>query len=290
MSEGKCPNCGSTVPPMLNIETGEYFCPVCGYVYGPIAEPLKPRSQEEYRKKIHSERMPKNPDTTPKLVIRKHLAGSRKLLQESSKTGKYETYLLQVQREFNIPGYVIAEVKSEFEKIRKAGGLKGRSHRLVIATLLFHVSKRYPNVNFTREQLEKIAGVGIRQVYRTYRVLVKEGYIEATNTGVVRKPSQYLPSILSRLKLEIQGRIGERDHLFSSMPEHLLVKSADAFASLLQGTRPIGVAGATVYLFTKLLGYRLNQDFVAKVAGVSPLTIRRILKQITRETDLTIEI
>ncbi len=290
MSESKCPNCGSTDPPMFNPETGEYFCPICGYVYGPIAEPLKPRSQEEYRKKTHSEKMPKNPDTTPKLISRKHLAGSRKLLQEYGKTGRYDIYLIQVQKEFNIPHYVIAEVKSEFEKIRKAGGLKGRSHKLVIATLLFHVSKRYPNVNLTREQLEKIAGAGIRQVYRMYRVLVKEGYIVAIGTRVVRKPSQYLPSILSRLKLEIQGRIGKGDHLFNNMPEHLLAKSADAFASLLQGTKPVGVAGATIYFFIKLLGYRLNQDLVAKVAGVSPLTIRRILKQITTETDLTIEI
>ncbi|WP_460025622.1 transcription initiation factor IIB family protein [Infirmifilum sp. SLHALR2] len=289
MAGNRCPNCGTTTPPMFNPETGEYVCPVCGYIYGPVAEPLKPRSQEEYLRKVHSERMPKNPDTTPRAISIKHLLGSRELSRESSKNREYSSYLSQVQREFNIPGYVTTEVERLFEEIRKAGGLKGRSHKLIIATLLFYVLKRYPNVALTQDQLERIAGADVRKVYRTYRVLVKEGYIQPAKTRAVRKPSEHLPSILSRLRIESQ-RSGKRENLLSDIPMHVLAKTADSLAEILQGVKPSGVAGATVYLFIKMLGFKLSQDIVAKSANVSTLTIRRVLKQITEETELTVGI
>jgi len=282
----RCPNCGAATPPTFNPETGEYVCPVCGYIYGPVAEPLKPRSQEEYLRKVHSERMPKNPDTTPRAISIKHLLGSRELSRESSRTREYSSYLSQVQREFNIPSYVTTEVERLFEEIRKAGGLKGRSHKLIIATLLFYVLKRYPNVALTQNQLERIAGADIRKVYRTYRVLVKEGYIRLTK---IRKPSEHLPSILSRLRIESQ-RSGRRENPLSDMPMHVLAKTADSLAKILQGVKPSGVAGATVYLFIKMLGFKLSQDIVAKSANVSTLTIRRVLKQITEEAELTVGI
>lgn len=290
VAEIKCPNCGSTRNPIVNPETGEYVCPVCGYTYGFPVEPTRFRSREEYERKAHSERMPKAPDTTPRDIARQHVIGSRELARKKDRAARYAAILAQIEKEYNIPRYIIGEVEFYFEKIRNNGLLTGRSHRLIIAALLYALSRKYSNVNVQRDVIERIANAEIRRVYRMYRFLVKNGLIDQHRVKTSKKPSHYLPVIMSRL--ESQGRDdvrGDVQHI-RRVPATTILKTADAFYTLFQGSKPAGVAAATLYFFSRLVGSRVNQNFIAKTAGISQLTVRRILKQILEGTNINIEV
>lgn len=291
MSTVKCPSCGSSRPPILNPDTGEYVCPDCGHIYGPILEPFLPRSHDDYEKRVHSEKMGRNPDTTPKTVVRQHPIGSRVVRQRGGKKVQYDFFMTSIQREFNIPEYIVEEVRHLFWKLHATGVLKGRSHKLVVASLIYSVSQKYPNVQLPKETLEKIAQTNIKKVYRFYRFLQMNGYIETRKVQAQRSPSQYLPAIMSKIEQELRKDSEKNFHprFLHQIPNALLAKSSNTFSKYLQGTKPNGVAAATLYFFLRLTGLRLNQDVVARIAGVSPLTIRRIIKQILKEMDISIK-
>ncbi|MGB9708979.1 TFIIB-type zinc ribbon-containing protein [Infirmifilum uzonense] len=292
MVDVKCPSCGSTKPPVFNPDSGEYICPDCGYIYGPVWEPFIPRSKDEYRMKVHSEKMSRNPDTTPKSLIKKYPLGRRLLKQDEARVVRYDMYLSSVQRTYNVPEYVIEEVRKLFQKLQEGRVLKGRSHKLVIATLLYVVSKKYPNVKVTRETLEKISESDITRIYRFYRFLVREGYIDSPKPSTPRKPGHYLPEITSRIEQELKSspEKGKVLTFFHRIPQNLLLKASEEFSKYLQGTKPNGLAAATIYFFLRVTGIRLNQDVIANIAEVSPLTVRRIIKEITKSTDIVLKI
>ncbi|MEZ0345424.1 MAG: hypothetical protein ABWK01_02620 [Infirmifilum sp.] len=292
MVDIECPNCKTRRPPLFNPDTGEYVCPVCGFVYGSTLEPYVPRSRDDYQRKVHSEKMLKNPDTTPRSVSQQHPFASRMLKQDMKKSIAYDTYISSIQKEFNIPAYIMEEVQRLFWKLHSGKILRGRSHKLVIATLLYTVSKKYPNVHFTREALEKIASSDIKKIYRFYRFLIKNGYIEPVKTYMQQELSQHLPVILSRLEHELKRNRQQNKNVafFQKIPKNLIAKTAENFSSNLYGAKPNGIVAATVYFYMRLCGVRVNQDIVASLSDVSPLTIRRIIKQILDKADITIHL
>ena len=152
--------------------------------------------------------------------------------------------------------------------------VRGRSIEGVVAACLY-VACRRCNVPRTLDEIAEVSSVTKREVGRTYRFLAKELEIKPP----LMSPGDYVPRFVSELGLsgDVQSKAID-----------IIDKAVDK--GLTSGKGPAGVAAAALYISSVLLGERRTQRDVAKIAGVSEVTIRNRYKELTEQLDVGVSL
>mgnify|MGYP001772772605 CR=1 FL=1 len=277
-----CPQCGYEGRPILNEDTGEYVCPQCGYVFPWVGfERTPPLLRDRERGRVHYE-VHRGASTTPPQIAERYKRGARRV-ESSGKDQQLQVKVREALSGLNIPKYVEEEVCKLVLKARRAGILRGRGVRIVAAAALMHISKSYPAVQVSPSDVERVSGADLKRVYRCYRLLLVRGVLEEPKAVRRTRPSYVVASLAGKPGLkEVVTRHG--------VPIGVVAQFADAIAERMQGRKPAGVAAAAFYLVLKMMNVRKTQAEVAKSAGVSPLTLRRLIKQIPAQLEIVIKI
>lgn len=152
--------------------------------------------------------------------------------------------------------------------------IRGRSIEGVVAACVY-VACRQCNVPRTLDEIADVSRVTKREIGRTYRFLARELEINLPPTS----PVDYVPRFASELGLsgEVQSKAID-----------IIEKAVDK--GLTSGRGPIGVAAAALYISSVLLGERRTQRDVAKIAGVTEVTIRNRYKELTEQLDVGVSL
>lgn len=267
---------------MLREDTGEYICPHCGYVLPELTfEETPPLARDGEKGRIHYA-VYRGASTTPPSVAKQYIRGTYRLEMPTS-AQRRESDVLHLLSSLKVPRHIANEVLRLVEKAAREGTLRGRSTRVVVAALLLYEMKKNPNLQIVPGDIEKLAGAEMKKVHKCYRLLVSSGILQETQLAKPRKPSHIVASLA--------GKPGLRE-VFAQyrIPIKTVAQLADEVAARLQGRKPAGIAAATVYLVLKMMNIKKTQAELAKLAGVSPLTLRRLSKRIPEQSELIIKV
>ncbi|MEM1630673.1 MAG: TFIIB-type zinc ribbon-containing protein [Thermofilum sp.] len=282
MSEVVCPECGYRGVLVLHEDTGEYVCPQCGYVFPePTFERSPPLARDIEKGRIHYA-VSRGTSTTPPSVSKQYARGSYKL-ETTTRGQRRSSSVLRLLSSLKVPKHIAEEVLQLVEKAARGGLLRGRSTRIVVAALLLYEMKRNPNLQVATEDIEKLARAEMKKVYKCYRLLLSSGIIQEAQSARPRKPSHVVASLA--------GKAGLRE-IFAqqNIPIRVVAHFADEVAVKLQGRKPAGIAAAVMYLVFKMMNIKKTQVELARLAGVSPLTLRRLSRQIPEQLEIIIKV
>ncbi len=279
-----CPNCGAEIVPVFDPNRGEYYCPICGYVFEEeVIDPgrhWRSFTMEQEISRATAEKLRRNSDTTPKEIRLKHKRGFVKL-KDRGVRDRYEKEIDKIGKRLNLPDYIVEDVKRIFFEARKMGLLRGRSFKAFVAAAIYVASKRHRGYYIPLERLEEALGVESRVIIKTYILLLRKGIIKH-GFDISRSPAEHIPSLINTLGLEKK---------LSPVLSQLISFAESIHRDVeFQGKRPKSLAAATIYLFVTMLSYKISQNKVAEAAGVASPTVRRTLSQIIKKMDITIEI
>jgi transcription initiation factor TFIIB len=185
-----------------------------------------------------------------------------------------------IAKKVNLPQYIIEEAKEIFTRLHKQGILKGKNHKAIISSIIYFVSANSENINVSFRTLAEITGVSESKIRKTYRYLLMNGYLQSKRSSFA-KPSKYISQIIFSQEFSQQK---------SRINLSLLAQFADELGSLLHGKKPRGIAAASVYIFSTMLDTKFPQSKISKQAGVSSLTLRRIIKEVSQKFCVIVEV
>lgn len=144
------------------------------------------------------------------------------------------------------------------KKALERGLLRGRKIAGVVAASVY-ATCRMGGVPRTLDELQRAAGVRKKEIAKSYGVLQRELGLRVPPA----RPSEYVSRFCSELGLSPNVR----RHALRIIRE---IEQSDRSLSL----SPVGTAAAGIYLAAIASGERRPQKVVAKVAGVSEVTLR----------------
>ena len=152
--------------------------------------------------------------------------------------------------------------------------IRGRSIEGVVAASIY-AACRQSNVPRTLDEVANFSKVGRKEIGRTYRFLTKE-----LNLRLLPTSSQdYISRFCSELNLStcVENQAIE------------ILKRAE-IDDLTSGRGPSGVAAAVIYISSIMCNERKIQKEVARVAGVTEVTIRNRYKELVEKLGIEIQI
>lgn len=140
------------------------------------------------------------------------------------------------------------------------GGLsRGRSMDAIVAAAVYLASKQLGAPRGLHE-LSEATGVTVHRISLTAKIVSRELGVFARAS----KAEDFVPRFTSQLGLD--PRLGERA---------LSLVSVGNRSKALESNSPVGIAAGAIYLASEELGIPLTQAQVARLTGVSEVTIRK---------------
>jgi transcription initiation factor TFIIB len=170
-----------------------------------------------------------------------------------------------------LPKPVKEDAAMIYRRAAKNNLVRGRSIEGMVAASVYTAAKlcRLPR---TLDEVSDASNVTKKQIGKNYRFLTRELEIKIRPPS----PADFIPRFASLL-----GVSGEVE----SKAIDIVHKSKEQ--GLLNGPEPTGVAAATLYIASVLLGERITQRQVAEIAKVSEVTIRNRYKELTEKLNLS---
>jgi transcription initiation factor TFIIB len=165
---------------------------------------------------------------------------------------------------------IIEKTAYIYRKAEEKKLAKGRSIIAMLASALY-IACRDTETSRTIKDIALASNIKPKDIARNYRVLIRELDISVP----IADPLKYTAKIANTAKLsEITKR-----HAFNTMNE-IIKKEIPA------GKHPASLAATVLYVACKKTGERISQDNLAHAAGITGVTIRARLKELTRNIEL----
>ncbi len=148
--------------------------------------------------------------------------------------------------------------------------IRGRSIESIVCASLY-AACRMVNLPRTLDEISKASEVNKKKIGKAYRHLAKELSLNLKPTT----PYSYVAQFCSKLDLDKQAIV---------ISEDIVRKSIESGIS--SGKGPTGVAAASIYIASVLVGKPRTQKEVARVSGVTEVTIRNRYKKISKALDI----
>ncbi len=298
----KCSSCNSEEL-VYDHERGEIVCAKCGTV---VMERVidsgrewRAFSYEEYEARARAEQIS---ITYPNLGLgldeicthgAKMKTSSKALIErikrvdrtlKLSKSSEKNVVLIQeilkpIQAKYGLPNVVIQDVIAMYRQIARAASKSFRIRDLAIS-LLYIVCKKYgipsrlkdivKEFNVSRRGIGRIINQ-LRQYLPDTRVLL------LSDLGVKR----YIMGVLSKLEIPEQKRM-----LIMRIVASVLKCCKDL--RLTNGRSIYSIIASAIYIMTTLLGMKRRQKEIAKMAGVTDVTIRQKYRELIEKMDIVI--
>ena len=307
----RCPNCGRLGTLTYDYEQGEVVCTACGYV---VSEYIVDRGPDyrafspEERSKVARTGPPISitiPDKglttkmdrplsalgeplSPEVVreLERLRRWDERIKSQDSEIRNLEQALTTLKRfceKLVLPSYVRDEAARIYREALRKGLVRGRSIVSMVAASLYAACRKLG----VPVRLKQIANVSVmaydergeskalenakKEVSRCYRLLLKELRLPVK----LADPSIYVHGIVERARLpsEVEG-----------IARDIIRRAKEARA--IAGKDPLGVAAAAVYIACVMLDHRRTQKEIARVAGVTEVTIRNRYKELREKLHL----
>jgi transcription initiation factor TFIIB len=161
---------------------------------------------------------------------------------------------------------IVEKTAYVYRKAEEKKLAKGRSIIAILGSALY-IACRDTETSRTIKDIALASNIKPKDIARNYRVLIRELDINVP----MADPLKYTAKIANTAKL---GEITKR-HAFNTMNE-VIKKEIPA------GKHPASLAATVLYLACKKSGERISQDNLAHAAGITGVTIRARLKELTR--------
>src|SRR5213594_570918 len=284
--ELRCPECGSEHI-VRDYSRGEIVCDTCGLVIsegqideGPEWTAYSPEESDKLSRTgaprsystgsmglttvIPSANRDARGNSIP-MKEREKFYRIRKLQRHSSHSRPGERSLPETLRSVDrvtallgLPRPVREEAGFICKKALERGLLRGRSIEALVAAAIY-AACRITGVPRTLAELQQTTGIRKKVIGKTYSALLRELGLRVPPS----KPADYVSRFCSELGLS-QTVHAEALRIIKE------IEAADPSASL----SPIGTAASAIYLASLSQGERRPQKAIAKVAGVSEVTLR----------------
>ena len=180
------------------------------------------------------------------------------------------TLLNNLKDKLAIPDSVIERTAYTYRKIEQKGLVRGRTIASLLAACLY-LTCRELGVPRTIDEIQEASNVKKKQISRDYREIVLS--LERTVPPV--NYFQCLEKISNNLQFD--GKITR-----SAMT--LMQKILDLGISA--GKDPMGLSAAVLYIISQIEGETIKQADIAKVAGVTEVTLRNRTKDVKNKLSL----
>jgi transcription initiation factor TFIIB len=150
--------------------------------------------------------------------------------------------------------------------------IRGRRIESVAAASIY-ASCRLCKIPYALQEIADVARVDKKEIGRCYSFISHQLVLNTAPTS----PLDYIPRFASALKLS--------DKCQSTVRHILQVVSKKGIIS---GRGPTGLAAAALYLASVLENERRTQRDIAKIAGVTDVTVRNRLKELVSKLDIEI--
>jgi len=294
----KCPECGSQNL-VYDYDQGQTICGNCGLVVrekmmdkGPEwrAFTLKekelrsrvgrPETCSVHDKGLSTDIHPWNVDSSGKklpLDTKFQMQRLRKWQRHSRAHSSIERNLIQAMTELkrlsdklNIPKPVEEQAAVIYRKAVGKDIIRGRAIMAVIAAALY-VACRLARIQRTLREIAEVSLVNKKDVARAYRILLRELDLKMP----VANSIIYVSKIAEDL-----GISGETQGLAIKILRQAKEKRINS------GKDPMGLAASALYCACLQNGEKKVQSDIAKIAGVTEVTIRNRYQELERELDL----
>jgi transcription initiation factor TFIIB len=148
--------------------------------------------------------------------------------------------------------------------------IRGRSIESIVCASLY-AACRMVNLPRTLDEISKASEVNKKKIGKAYRHLAKELSLNLKPTT----PYSYVAQFCNKLDLDKQAIV---------ISEDIVRKSIESGIS--SGKGPTGVAAASIYIASVLVGKPRTQKEVARVSGVTEVTIRNRYKEISKALNI----
>lgn len=294
-----CPECGSDNI-ITDPRTGEISCGDCGYVLlakdvdrGPEWRSLDEDQQSRARTGAPLSIMYRDHGLSTVINRIGEDAGGRRLpkemrekmlrlkkLDQTSQVNASENRNLQQAAnvleiyvdKLHIPQSVAEMAMSIYRKALKAGLVRGRSIRSIVAAATYAACRMSGMPRDLREFERVYPLVKRKTIAQGYRLLVKNLNIKIP----VVEPSLYVRKIASRVGL---------DERTVQEALNLLNKAASKGATV--GKDPVGIAAAALYMACQETMQNITQKDIARAAGVTEVTVRNRFKGLKEALEST---
>lgn len=183
--------------------------------------------------------------------------------------------LTELDREssrLGIPRSVREDAALIYREAARKNIVRGRSIEGMVAASVYTACRRC-GVPRTLDEISQASKVTKKRIGKNYRFLARELKIKLRPTS----PADYVPRFASRLGLSGKAQAKAIDIIHESKNQGLIT-----------GREPTGVAAASLYIASVLIGEKKTQRDVAEVSGVTEVTIRNRYKELSEQLDIIV--
>jgi len=265
--ERVCPICGSEeiVEDRVN---GEIICGVCGHVLDKT-----PSREPEWRAYGYGDRIRRERVGAPLTPLLHDFGFSTKAPRDLARRGPKDRRMIRTLSQIHglassmgLPNVIAETAALIYRRAEKLRLLTKSMYRVVPAASLYLAARVHGIPRMVRE-FSAISGVDEKSILRCCTKL---------RLGLRLNPPRVQDAYISRFikSLGLEGRVEDLANTILDMAKKL---------NLTQGRSSRPMAAAAIYIAAKTLNVRVSQRRLAKVAGISPVTLRRRYKEILRE-------
>ena len=184
------------------------------------------------------------------------------------------SFMSKLCSNISLPKTILETASIIYLKALKKQLIRGRSIRGLAAASVY-IACRKCGIVRTLNEVSKSSGLGIMNVSRCYRFMVKEleEFVPLSNL------SRYVARLSNHL-----GLVGNAE----AIALHIL--HAAKKKHLTSGKAPLGIAAAATYIASIMVSDRRTQREVAEVAGVTEVTIRNRYKDFMENLDISVKL
>ncbi|BAA29958.1 208aa long hypothetical transcription initiation factor IIB [Pyrococcus horikoshii OT3] len=203
-------------------------------------------------------------------MVREKIHRLKRLDSFGNKTEKLGVEeISRISSQLCLPKHVEREAVRIYRKLIKSGVTKGRSIESVAAACIY-ISCRLYKVPRTLDEIAKVAKEDKKVIARVYRLVVKK--LGLSSKDMLIRPEYYIDKFAD--ELEVSERVKRR-------ALRLLNEAKDK--GITSGKNPLGLAASILYIASLLEGERRTQKEIARVAGITEVTIRNRYKELVKE-------
>jgi len=175
-------------------------------------------------------------------------------------------YITKTAIDLSLPNTALEKAILTYRRIIEKGLLKGRSMKAVCATAIYIGSKQSKTA-ITMRDIAHSTEISPRKMSHCYRSIIKYLKMRVQTTSI----SNYTYEIATRLQLSARNK-------------EVMEKILEAINSskLFVGKAPTGVACATIYISSLLIGEKRTQREIGEVARTTETTIRSRIRELEK--------
>ncbi len=290
----KCQECGSTHI-IRDYERGELICNDCGMVLedsfidqGPEwrsfdsdqderrARTGSPMTFLSHDKGLATEISWSNKDYYGKRIPHKNRAQIYRVrkwhqrIRVSNAAERNLSLALQMLNDIGVKLGIAKDIKETaaliYRKAVEKNLIRGRSIESIVCAAVYAACRKI-NLPRTLDEIAKASDANKKKIGKAYRHLAKELGLNLKPTT----PYSYVAQFCNKLDLDKQAIV---------ISEDIVRKSIESGIS--SGKGPTGVAAASIYIASVILKKPKTQKEVARVSGVTEVTIRNRYKEISK--------